>query len=104
MIDNSANKHSPSYRLAMLDPDFLLSDAQRGARFMLEYEKTEHILREHGVAVRSSCEAGSCGTCRTGLVDGEAEHRDFVLGPDEQASQIMVCVSRARSASLTLDL
>ncbi len=62
------------------------------------------VLREHGVAVRSSCEAGSCGTCRTGLVDGEAEHRDFVLGPDEQASQIMVCVSRARGESLTLDL
>lgn len=62
------------------------------------------VLRERGVVVRSSCEAGSCGTCRTGLVDGEAEHRDFVLGPDEQASQIMVCVSRARGESLTLDL
>jgi len=62
------------------------------------------VLRDHGVKVRSSCEAGSCGTCRTGLLEGEAEHRDFVLGPDEQASQIMVCVSRARSESLTLDL
>ncbi len=62
------------------------------------------VLREHGVKVRSSCEAGSCGTCRTGLLEGEAEHRDFVLGPDEHASQIMVCVSRARSPSLTLDL
>lgn len=62
------------------------------------------VLREHGVGVRSSCEAGSCGTCRTGLLAGEAEHRDFVLGPHEHDSQIMVCVSRARSPSLTLDL
>jgi len=62
------------------------------------------VLRDHDVKVRSSCEAGSCGTCRTGLVAGEAEHRDFVLGPDEQATQIMVCVSRARGNELTLDL
>ena len=55
MIDNSANKHSPSYRLAMLDPEFLLGDAQRGARFMLEYEKTEAILREHGVVSTIVC-------------------------------------------------
>jgi phthalate 4,5-dioxygenase reductase subunit len=61
-------------------------------------------LREHGVSVRSSCEAGSCGSCRTGLVAGDVEHRDFVLGEDERASQIMVCCSRARSGALTLDL
>lgn len=36
---------SPSYRLPILDLDFLLSDSQRGMRFMLEYEKTEEILR-----------------------------------------------------------
>lgn len=36
---------SPSYRLPILDADFLLSDSQRGVRFMLEYEKTEEIMR-----------------------------------------------------------
>lgn len=36
---------SPSYRLPILDQDFLLSDSQRGMRFMLEYEKTEEIMR-----------------------------------------------------------
>ncbi len=36
---------SPSYRLPVLDQDFLLSDSQRGMRFMLEYEKTEEIMR-----------------------------------------------------------
>ncbi|MFO1412919.1 MAG: PDR/VanB family oxidoreductase [Burkholderiales bacterium] len=61
-------------------------------------------LREHGVRVMSSCEAGSCGTCRTGLVAGDVEHRDFVLGPDQQAGEIMVCVSRARGDEITLDL
>lgn len=40
---------SPSYRLAALDQDFILADAQRGLRFMLEYEKAEQALRAWGV-------------------------------------------------------
>jgi uncharacterized protein (TIGR00730 family) len=36
---------SPSYRLAALDQDFLLSDPLRGVRFLLEYEKAEQALR-----------------------------------------------------------
>ena len=61
-------------------------------------------LRAEGIAVRSSCEAGSCGSCRTGLVEGDVDHRDFVLGEHERESEIMVCCSRARSGVLTLDL
>ena len=61
-------------------------------------------LRAENVHVRSSCEAGSCGSCRTGLVAGDVEHRDFVLSEDERASAIMVCCSRARSGELVLDL
>ena len=61
-------------------------------------------LRAGGLRVPSSCESGTCGTCRTRLLAGEAEHRDMVLSPDEQADHIMVCVSRAKSAELVLDL
>jgi phthalate 4,5-dioxygenase reductase subunit len=61
-------------------------------------------LRRENVRVRSSCEAGSCGSCRTGLLDGDVDHRDFVLSEDERASAIMVCCSRARAGALTLDL
>jgi phthalate 4,5-dioxygenase reductase subunit len=60
-------------------------------------------LREAGHDVESSCESGTCGTCRTGLISGVAEHRDFVLMDDEQAGNIMICVSRARSDELVLD-
>ena len=61
-------------------------------------------LRACGHDVRSSCESGTCGTCKTGLVSGEADHRDMVLRDDEKADHIMVCVSRAKSSELVLDL
>jgi phthalate 4,5-dioxygenase reductase subunit len=61
-------------------------------------------LRREGLAVPSSCESGTCGTCRTGLLAGTAEHRDYVLGEDEQETEIMICVSRAVSPQLELDL
>lgn len=47
---NAAQLASPAYRVAALDQDFLLDDARRGVRFMLEYEKAEQALRAWGVA------------------------------------------------------
>ncbi len=61
-------------------------------------------LRASGHRVPSSCESGTCGSCRTPLLSGDVEHRDMVLGEDEKAHQIMVCVSRARAGELVLDL
>jgi len=54
-------------------------------------------LRRAGVAVPSSCESGTCGSCKVGLLSGEVEHRDMVLLPEERAAHIMVCVSRSHS-------
>jgi uncharacterized protein (TIGR00730 family) len=45
MDKNAGQKNSPAYRLAALDPDFLLSDSMRGVRLQLEYEKAEERLR-----------------------------------------------------------
>jgi phthalate 4,5-dioxygenase reductase subunit len=61
-------------------------------------------LRAAGHSVPSSCESGTCGSCRTGLLEGEAEHRDMILSDSEKSSHIMVCVSRAKCAELVLDL
>ena len=60
--------------------------------------------RSHGITVPSSCESGTCGSCKTVLLSGEADHRDLVLLPEEHAHHIMVCVSRARGDRLELDL
>ena len=61
-------------------------------------------LRRNGHAVASSCESGTCGTCRTRYIEGEPDHRDLVLSDREKRSDIMICVSRAKSAELVLDL
>ncbi|HEY9219470.1 MAG TPA: LOG family protein [Phenylobacterium sp.] len=41
---------SPSYKLAALDHDFLLSEPMRGVRFMLEFVKADEVLRAWSVA------------------------------------------------------
>jgi vanillate O-demethylase ferredoxin subunit len=63
-------------------------------------------LRDHHVDVPTSCEQGVCGTCRTRVLDGTPLHRDDFLTPEERAAGdcMLVCVSRAASAALTLDL
>lgn len=60
-------------------------------------------MREHGHDAPSSCESGTCGTCRTTLLEGEADHRDLVLMDDEKDTQIMICVSRARTPEIAID-
>lgn len=45
MKENADQMNSPAYRLAALDPDFLLGDSMRGVRLQLEYEKAEELLR-----------------------------------------------------------
>ena len=60
------------------------------------------VLREHGLEVPSSCETGTCGTCRTKLLAGEADHRDLVLAEHERKDTIMICVSRARGDEITI--
>ncbi len=67
-------------------------------------ESILEALRNHGHRVQSSCESGTCGTCRSVYLEGDVEHRDMVLAEEEKAEQLMVCVSRARGGELVLDL
>ncbi|MFG1394938.1 PDR/VanB family oxidoreductase [Xanthobacter agilis] len=63
-------------------------------------------LREAGVAVNLSCESGVCGTCLVDVLEGVPDHRDSFLTPEERSAgdQILICCSRARSATLVLDI
>jgi ferredoxin-NADP reductase len=64
------------------------------------------VLREIDPDLPFSCEEGFCGTCETPVLAGTPDHRDTLLTPEERAdgTSMMICVSRARSPRLTLDL
>lgn len=64
------------------------------------------VVEESGTLVLSSCQTGTCGTCETRVLDGEVDHRDSILTPDEQAANdvMYVCVSRSTGPRLVLEL
>ena len=81
--------------------------AKTGSIFIVPAERTIlQVLLENGIDVPCACEEGVCGTCETAVLDGEVQHRDLLLSPEERAENrtMMVCVSRANSRRLVLDL
>lgn len=88
-------------------PDFQLQLARSGR--VIAVEKNQSVLealKAGGVDIASSCEQGVCGTCLTRVLQGEPEHWDMFLTPEEQAAndQFLPCCSRSKSALLVLDL
>ncbi len=63
-------------------------------------------LEDAGHDLIYDCQRGDCGICQTDVLEGEPDHRDVVLSDAERASnQVMqICVSRAKSPRLKLDL
>lgn len=86
------------------DKPFRVRLAHSGDVLEVPADKTIlEVLRAHGLDVPSSCETGTCGTCRTKLIAGEADHRDLVLHEHERKDTIMICVSRAKGDEITID-
>ena len=57
-----------------------------------------------GRRVPTSCLSGLCGACKVEYVAGEVDHRDYILNDDEKMHCMTVCVSRAKSKTLSLNL
>ncbi|MEV1130491.1 PDR/VanB family oxidoreductase [Agromyces sp. NPDC049794] len=64
------------------------------------------VAENLGLNVFSSCREGTCGTCETPMLEGEADHRDSLLTSAEQAANdaLMICVSRAAAGCPRLKL
>ena len=64
------------------------------------------VLEEHGYELSYSCREGMCRTCETSVIEGVPDHRDYVLSGSERAAgrTMMICVSRAKSPVLVLDI
>jgi ferredoxin len=63
-------------------------------------------VRAAGLEVPAACADGSCGLCETRVLEGTPEHRDAVLTAEERTvgETMMICVSRAATPRLVLDL
>lgn len=64
------------------------------------------VLEAAGHDVMYDCRRGDCGICQCGVLAGEPDHRDVILTESERAEGklMQICVSRARSPRLVLDL
>ena len=52
------------------------------------------------------CQRGECGVCAVPVIEGEIDHRDYVLSESEkrEGKLMQVCVSRCKGKRLVLDL
>jgi phthalate 4,5-dioxygenase reductase subunit len=86
------------------DTPFTVRLARSGDRIQVAPgQSILEAMRARGHEAPSSCESGTCGTCRTQLLEGRADHRDLVLMDDEKDTQIMICVSRALTPEIAID-
>jgi vanillate O-demethylase ferredoxin subunit len=89
------------------DGSFEVELASSGRIIVVPEDKTvAEALASAGVEIETSCGQGVCGTCLTRVLEGEPDHRDMYLTPQEQAAndQFLPCCSRAKCARLVLDL
>ncbi len=69
-------------------------------------QSAAEALQLAGVAVDLKCSDGLCGVCKCGVLEGDVEHRDYVLSRKQRESEMILCQSRAAAPDgvLRLDL
>ncbi|OWU79144.1 reductive dehalogenase [Phaeobacter sp. 22II1-1F12B] len=87
--------------------DFTARLARSGREIAVPAQQSlSDALQEAGVKLDVKCSDGICGVCKCGLLEGEVEHRDFVLSKAQRAHEIVTCKSRAAAPNgvIVLDL
>jgi len=89
------------------DHAFELVLASSGQTYTVPADQTIlDCLIEHGCDPMYDCKRGECGVCGTPVMEGEIDHRDYVLTAREKAAGnvIQICISRAKGQRLVLDI
>lgn len=93
--------------LAGSNTTFEVELAQAGVTLEIPPDKSIlDVIEEAGIPVDASCREGTCATCETMVLSGKCDHRDSLLSDEERESNttIMICVSRALSDRIVLDI
>jgi ferredoxin-NADP reductase len=84
---------------------FLIEIASTGQRLTVPPDRSiADVLRAADIGIVTSCEAGLCASCKVRYLAGEVDHHDCVLDEEDHENFLTVCVSRAKSELLVLDL
>jgi vanillate O-demethylase ferredoxin subunit len=89
------------------DSPFIVVLRRSGARYSVPAGRSIlEVLEDNAEGVPFSCREGLCATCRTTVLEGIPDHRDSVLSDTERSAndQMLICVSRAKTPVLELDL
>ena len=88
-----------------VDGGFEVKLARSGITVQVKPEQSiVRAMELAGQRVPTSCLSGLCGACKVSVLEGEVDHQDFILSDEEKRTCMTVCVSRAKSACLVLDL
>ena len=80
--------------------------SQTGKTYSVPADETIlDVLLNDGIDIDYDCKMGICGLCAVKVVDGEPDHRDYVLTEDEREGEKLFCpcISRGKGGSITLD-
>ena len=84
---------------------FILQLQQSGMAITVPPEKSAVVaLKDAGINVDVKCSDGLCGVCKAHYLEGDVEHRDYVLSKSQRASSIILCCSRAKEPNGTIVL
>lgn len=89
------------------DSAFEIEIKSTGQVFTVPADKTIiDVLEAEGLDPLYDCQRGDCGICQVDVLDGIPDHRDVILTDSEKAANnvMQICVSRAKSPRLVLDL
>lgn len=95
----------PTETAGDLPIEVVLSKSGETIRVASDESILDALLRT-GIETYYDCRVGECGSCVAGVLGGVPLHRDVFLNAREQAEgkQICICVSRASTHRLILDL
>lgn len=95
----------PATPRVMTEGSFEVRLARSGITVQVPPEQTiVRAIELAGHRVPTSCLSGLCGACKVDYLEGDVVHQDYILSDEERKRCLTICVSRAKSPLLVLDI